>query len=103
MMRDQEDRIEQKLDEQGKSISEIREKVFNGFNTTIDKVHEEVKELRRLAEKVDKLNYSLMEHRLDTCPFRQELGKRFEKRVYLLVAIATVFITTATLLVNIFL
>ena len=101
-MEDRIRRIEQKLDEQGKSVGEIREKVFNGFNKTMDKVHEEVRELRRLAEKVDKLNFSLLDHRLDTCPFRQELGKRVEKRLYLLVAIATVFITAGTLLVNIF-
>ena len=101
-MEDRIRRIEQKLDDQGKSVGEIREKVFNGFNKTMDKVHEEVRELRRLAEKVDKLNFSLLDHRLDTCPFRQELGKRVEKRVYLLVAISTVFITAGTLLVNIF-
>ena len=103
MEEDRIDRIENKLDEQNRSVVEIREKVFNGFGATIDEIHGEVKELRRLAEKVDKINFSLVEHRLETCPFRQELGKRFEKRVYLLVAIATVFITAGTLLVNIFL
>ena len=102
-MEDRIRRIEQKLDGQGKSVGEIREKVFNGFGKTIDKIHEEVGELRRLAEKVDKLHFSLMDHRLDTCPFRRELSKRVEKRVYLSVAIATVFITAGTLLVNIFL
>ena len=102
-MEDRIRRIEEKLDEQGKSIGEIREKVFNGFSTTIEETHKEVRELRRLAEKVDKLHFSLVDHRLDTCPFRQELGKQFEKRVYLSIAIATVVITAATLAVNIFL
>jgi uncharacterized coiled-coil protein SlyX len=96
------DRFENKLDEQGKSIAEIRERVFNGFGMTIEEISREVKELRRLAEKVDRLDTTLVDHRLDTCPLKDYLSKRIEKRVYVTVAIATVVISGATLLANIF-
>ena len=99
-MRDQEDRIEKKLDEQQKDITAIRQKVFNGFGTTIEEMHKELIELRRLAEKVDRLNFQLVEHRFETCPLRSYLGKRFEKRIYLSIALATFVISTITFVVN---
>ena len=84
-------RIEEKLDEQGKSVGEIREKIFDGFGDAIERIDKQVIELRRLAEEVNKVNYHLGEQRVV-----------IEKRMQLFIAIAVVVITAATLVTRIF-
>jgi len=78
-------------------VTAIREKIFNGFDKTVTETHNEVVELRKLHDTVSALSKSdTNEYRLVTCPLREDIAKKIERKIYLAIAILSIVITVAS-------
>lgn len=83
--------------ELSKNIGEIREKIFNGFDASVQEIRHEVKILSKLNSRLGNVEKSLLpEERLKACPLKEEVFKRVERRLYIAIAIFSVFLTVLT-------
>jgi hypothetical protein len=85
-------------------VTKIREKIFNGFERTVNEIHKEVVEMRKLQATVEEIKIrDEEEFRLATCPLKKSIQKNIERKFYLVISLATLFMSIVTIVANILL
>jgi len=76
-------------------VVKIREKIFNGFEKTVNEIHGEVVQMRKLQTKIDNLERE--EFRLATCPLKKSTQKQIERKMYFVLAGFTIITSLVTI------
>ena len=83
-----------------KGVGEIREKIFNGFSTSIAESHANSIKIKEAVDKLDdtvmemhQIVFQTDEQRLANCPFKKEMAIMMEKKIKLWLGFGMFFLT----------
>ena len=76
-------------------VVKIREKIFNGFEKTVNEIYGEVVQMRKLQTKIDNLERE--EFRLANCPLQKSAQKNLKREMYFVLAGFTIITSLVTI------
>ncbi len=90
--------IQDDLKELRIDMKAVREKIFDGFDTAIQETRAEVRILPSLDNRIAMLEKGRSaQERLQSCPLKEEVFKRVERRMYIFMGLFTIILTVLTL------